>query len=77
MPDRWFSLGQDAVKDFPCGIGLEIPLGDDPCADQAEALPEASGELGVRVPAWLKHAQDVSAAEPVDLDIHNAGAVIS
>ena len=77
MPGWWFPPGQDAVKDFPCGISLEISLGDDPGADQAEALPQASGELGVRVPARLKDAQDVSAAEPVDLNTHNATAVIS
>ena len=77
VPDRWFPPGQNAVEDFACGIGLEISLGDDPGADQAETLPEASGEFGVRVPARLKHAQDVSAAEPVDLDVHNGTAVIS
>ncbi len=77
VPGWWFPLGQDAVEDFARGIGLQISLGDDPRADQAESLPEASGELGVRVPARLKHAQDVSAAEPVDLDIHDATAVMS
>ena len=60
VPGWWFPLGQDAIKDFARRIGLEISLGDDPGADQAEALPEASGEFGVRVPARLKHAQDVS-----------------
>ena len=71
-----FRLGRTPSRTSPCGIGLQISLGDDPRADQAESLPEASGELGVRVPARLKHAQDVSAAEPVDLDIHDATAVI-
>ena len=67
---------QDAVEDFARRIGLEMSLGDDPGADHAEALPEASGEFGVRVPARLKHPQDMSAGELVDLDVHDVGAVI-
>ena len=77
MPDRRFPLRQHAVEDFARGVGLQISLGHDPGADQAETLPEASSAFGVRVPARVEYTQDMSAGQPVYLDAHDSGIVVS